>query len=89
MATIEITSLSSKGQVVIPGVLRKELNIKTGAKMMVFSDGKNILLKPVSIPKMDVFKKLIEESEKLKTKKSLKPNDLKKLIKQVRNESNR
>lgn len=87
MNTIEITSLSSKGQIVIPNIIRNQLHLNTGTKMMIMTDGNNILLKPIDIPAVDEFNDLILKSRKLKSSSKLKKNDMKKIIKKVRNES--
>jgi len=87
MISTEVTSLSSKGQVVIPDRIRKQLGLVTGTKLIVISDGSNLLLKPMEEPKIDVFKKLMEESKKFGKQEKLKKTDLKKTIQDVRRES--
>ena len=47
MSAVEITSLSSKGQIVIPSSIRNDLKISAGDKFAIISDGENILLRPV------------------------------------------
>lgn len=84
MIKTEVTSLSSKGQVVIPDKIRKEMGLTAGSKLMVITDGSNLLLKPVEEPKMEVFKKLIEESRKFAKKEKLKKTDIEKAIKETR-----
>ena len=84
MIKTEVTSLSSKGQVVIPDRIRKEMGLTTGSKLMVITDGTNLLLKPVEEPKMEVFKKLIEESRKFAKKEKFEKADVEKAIKDVR-----
>ena len=84
MRKTEVTSLSAKGQVVIPDRIRKEMGLTTGSKLMVITDGTNLLLKPVEEPKMEVFKKLIEESRKFAKKEKLEKADVEKAIKDVR-----
>jgi len=51
----DITALSSKGQVVLPKAIRESLQLETGVKFMVLSDGTNILLKPIEQPNMKEF----------------------------------
>ena len=46
MNSIEITSMSTKGQVVIPSAIRRKLQMKGGSKLIVIQEGENILLKP-------------------------------------------
>jgi antitoxin PrlF len=87
MISTEVTSLSSKGQIVIPDRIRKQLNLTTGSKLIVITDGANLLLKPMEEPKMETFKKLIEESRKFAKKEKLKKEDVEKTIKGVRHAS--
>lgn len=87
MTQIQVTSVSSKGQVVIPNNIRETMGISIGTKMIIFTDGDNLLLKPIQKPNFKIFKKLIKESKKLITKTGLKKTHIQKLIKQVRNEN--
>lgn len=87
MVQVQTTSVSSKGQVVIPREIREALGISEGVKMIIFTDGDNVLLKPIQTPKIDVFKSLIKESKKVISKSKWKKKDLHALIKKVRNES--
>jgi antitoxin PrlF len=85
--SLKITSMTTKGQVVIPSEIRNELNVASGTKFVVISDGKNILLKPIEKPKMDQFKELQKQAQKLAKDAGYSKTDLPKLIKQVRSES--
>jgi AbrB family looped-hinge helix DNA binding protein len=87
MIISEVTSLSSKGQVVIPGRFRKEMGLKSGSKLMVISDGSNLLLKPMQPPKIEAFTRLIQESQRFARASGLKKGDISKSIKKVRRES--
>jgi len=84
MKSMTITSLSSKGQVVVPASIRKELQLSTGAKLMIFTDGDNLLLKPVKAPKLDTFRKLIKASQSYARQVGLKKADITKAIKKAR-----
>lgn len=46
----EITTMSEKGQVVIPQELRKHLRIKPKTKFVVFAVGSNIVMRKLDIP---------------------------------------
>jgi AbrB family looped-hinge helix DNA binding protein len=83
----EVTSLSSKGQVVIPERIRKILNLTIGSKFVVITDGLNLLLKPLEEPKIEIFKELIAASRKFAKKEKIKKQDLEKTIKDIRRES--
>lgn len=87
MSSVEIASLSSKGQIVIPSAIRDDIGVKSGSKFVVISDGSNILLKPIEKPKMETFKNLIKKSQGYSRKYGLKKADLAKTIKRVRNAS--
>ena len=54
-SSFDITSLSSKGQVVIPSSIRDALRLPVGAKLAVFTDGENVLLHPIKKPDLSVF----------------------------------
>lgn len=86
MSQINVTSLSSKGQVVIPNNIRALLGINTGAKLLVFTDGDNLLLKPIKAPKLEIFKTLIKESGKITRSRGIKKRDLPRLIRKARYE---
>lgn len=86
MQQMQVTSLSSKGQIVVPNNIRESLGITVGAKLLVFTDGDNLLLKPIQTPKFEAFKALIKESRKIAAAKGFKKSDLQKIIKKVRHE---
>lgn len=84
---VKVTSLSSKGQVVIPSDIREKLGISSGANMLVLTDGTNVLLKPIRMPKLQSFNRLIKESRTIALAQKLKKGDVQKIIKSVRHES--
>jgi len=84
MSTVEVTSLSSKGQIVIPSTIRNEMSIETGAKFVVISDGDTILLKPIHAPSAEEFKRLKLETDRFVKENNLKQEDLPMIIKKVR-----
>jgi AbrB family looped-hinge helix DNA binding protein len=59
----EIARLSSKGQLVIPGKVRKLLGLRTGTKLAMFHDGESIYLKPIPAPDLSGFRKLASEAK--------------------------
>jgi AbrB family looped-hinge helix DNA binding protein len=42
------TYATTKGQIVIPSALRRKYGIRTGTKILIYDDGENIILKPVT-----------------------------------------
>lgn len=87
MNQMQVTSVSSRGQVVIPSDIRDAMGISIGMKMVIFTDGDNLLLKPIKMPDLNTFRELVKESKRLVGKTGLKKANLQKIIKQVRNES--
>ncbi len=87
MTQLQVTSVSSKGQVVIPNDIRETMGISIGTKMIMFTDGDNLLLKPIQAPHFETFRALIKESKRLIAKTGFKKANTQKLIKQVRNEN--
>lgn len=83
---VKVTSVSSKGQVVIPSDIREKLGISSGTNLLVLTDGSNLLLKPISIPKLKSFEQLIRDSRELASKKKLTRGAVAKIVKSVRNE---
>lgn len=65
----EVTTMSEKGQVVIPQSIRKELGIKPKTKFLVYGRGDMVIMKKLELPDL---KKEWEEIFKLMDKKELK-----------------
>jgi len=84
MNTLHVTSLSTKGQVVIPRAVRADLGLKPGAKLLVMSDGQNVLLKPLEVSKLEAFQQLIKESRAYARRVGLKKSDVGRAIRKVR-----
>ncbi len=68
----EVTTISQKGQVVIPQSIRKELGIKPKNKFLVYGRGDTIIMKKLEIPSL---KKEWNEIFKLMDKKQLKMSE--------------
>ncbi|MCX8149912.1 MAG: AbrB/MazE/SpoVT family DNA-binding domain-containing protein [Candidatus Bathyarchaeota archaeon] len=69
---LEITTMSEKGQVVIPQSIRKELGIKPKTKFLVYGRGDTVIMKKFELPDL---KKEWEDIFKLMDKKELKLSD--------------
>ena len=66
----EVTTISEKGQVVIPQSIRKELGIKPKTKFLVYGKGDTVIMKRLKLPDMkkeweDIFKMMDEKGLKL------------------------
>lgn len=84
MANVSTTKMSSKGQVVIPENIRKQLNLKAGAQFVVLGEKDVVILKNISPPSIDEFDDLINKVRKKAKKAGLKKSDIKDAIAQAR-----
>jgi AbrB family looped-hinge helix DNA binding protein len=81
----EVTTISAKGQIVIPQSLRKALRIKPRTKFLVFGKGDTVIMKRLELPDVkkeweEIFKMMDEIGLKLSEK------DIQDEIAAVRNE---
>lgn len=65
----QVTTISEKGQIVIPQSIRKELGIKPKTKFLVYGKGDTVIMKKLELPDM---KKEWSEIFKVMDKKNLK-----------------
>jgi AbrB family looped-hinge helix DNA binding protein len=74
------TKMSSKGQVVIPEEIRKQLGLKPGIQFVVVGDRDVVILKAISPPSMDDFDELIREARRQARKTGMKRSDVTRAI---------
>ena len=73
MSDVELTKLSSKGQIVIPLHVREELSLKEGETFAVVGRDDLIILKKIEVPSpKDVFEKIHAWGVNFARKKNLK-----------------
>ena len=84
MEKIEVTSLSSRGQVVIPQELREKLGLNEGEKFIVIGEKNTIVLKKLELPLFKGFDKLLKKTREFAKKGNLKEKDIEEAIKKVR-----
>jgi AbrB family looped-hinge helix DNA binding protein len=65
----QVTTISEKGQIVIPQSIRKELGIKPKTKFLVYGKGDTVIMKKLELPDI---KKEWNEIFKVMDKKNLK-----------------
>ena len=80
----EVTAVSTKGQVVLPKSIRDELGLNTGTKLMVFTDGENILLRPILQPDITEFTGLLDAAQQWASDVGMTETDITEAIKAVR-----
>ena len=84
MANVSTTKMSSKGQVVIPENIRKQLKLKTGAQFVVVGEKDVVILKSISPPSLDEFDDLIAEARKKGKQAGIKKSDINNAILKTR-----
>jgi len=89
MSLLEVTSLSTKGQIVIPNTIREEMNLEPGIKMIIIQDGENILIKPIKKPALEQFKKLIEIGNEITDEINLDESEINSTMKEFRTNARR
>jgi AbrB family looped-hinge helix DNA binding protein len=87
MAEVATTKMSSKGQVVIPESIRKQLNLKTGSQFVVIGKDDVLILKTITEPDLDTFEALIAEARREAKRSGLRPSDIRKTILRARKRS--
>ena len=84
MDTIATTRMSSKGQVVIPEAIRKQLNLKEGAQFVVVGEGDVVILKAISTPSLEPFDALIQQARQQAEAAGLKRADIARAVAKAR-----
>jgi AbrB family looped-hinge helix DNA binding protein len=70
---LKVTTMSEKGQVVIPLSIRKELGIKPKTKFLVYGKGDTVIMKKLELPDLkkewdDIFKMMDKKELKISEK---------------------
>lgn len=72
MEAVDVTKLSSKGQVVIPMDVRMTLGLETGARFVVYGQRDTVILKRIGKPSREEGRRLLADSRALARKSGLK-----------------
>lgn len=84
MSPLATTKMSSKGQIVIPEDIRKQLGLEPGTQFVVVGQKDVIILKTITKPSMNEFDQLISEARKKAKKAGMKQTDIASAVKKVR-----
>ena len=82
---MEITCLSSRGQVVIPQDIRERMHLEEGEKFVVIGEEDTILLKKLEQPSFKNFDKLLKKTREFAKKNEITPKNVEEAIQRVRN----
>ena len=84
VSNIATTKLSSKGQIVIPEEVRKELGLEPGAQFVVMGEGDVVILKKIETPNRREFLALARKVRGQARKAGMKRSDVKKAVRASR-----
>jgi antitoxin PrlF len=84
MEQLDVTRMSAKGQVVIPGDIRQALALEPGTKFVVVAEGDTVILKRIGRPMMAEVDQLFSESRRFAKRVGLKRSDVRKAVQKAR-----
>ena len=84
MEKFATTKMTSKGQVVIPEDIRKQLRLKAGARFVVIGRKDVVILKEITAPSMKEFDSLISEARRSAKRAGLKKSDIGRVVRKSR-----
>ena len=76
MTATGTTTLSSKGQVVIPEVVRARLGLKTGMQFVVLGDNDVVILKVLQPPSKKDFSELLDQARRAAKRRGMRRRDI-------------
>lgn len=83
---IDVLTLSTKGQLVLPNDLRKSLSLTPGDKLVVYWSDGSIVLKKLELPTESDFEKEIDKTVLYAKETGIKEEDIANTIKSYRAE---
>ena len=81
---VDVLTVSSKGQIVLPAPIRKALSIGSGDKLAAYAIGDTVMLKPVKVPTEDDFKAWLDEAQEWALSVGYEEGDIAGIVKDVR-----
>ncbi|MBQ5986921.1 MAG: AbrB/MazE/SpoVT family DNA-binding domain-containing protein [Clostridia bacterium] len=81
---IDVLTVSSKGQVVLPASMRKSLSIEPGSHLAAYTSDDFIMLKVLHLPDEDDFKAKLDEAQAWAASVGYTEDDVEDVIRSVR-----
>ena len=81
---VQVITMSTKGQIVIPNDMRESLCLEPGSKLAAFCEDGFIVLKPIAIPIEEDFRFSLDKAQKWAKSVGYKESDIKGLVKETR-----
>lgn len=80
MKQLELTKMSSRGQIVLPQDIRNNMHLQEGTPFAVMGFDDTIILKRVRMPTLEDFEKLAEKGAKIAKERGLKEKDVEGMV---------
>ena len=87
--SVDVLTVSSKGQIALPVEMRRRLSIKQGDKFAAFENGDVIVLKPIKLPTEDEFMLWLDEASAWAKDINLQESQVSDIISEYRAEKRR
>lgn len=84
MPAASTTTMSTKGQIVIPEEIREQLGLQPGTQFVVIAERDVVILKTLTPPRMSDFTALLARARAVAKATDLKRSDVRKAITKVR-----
>ena len=84
MNAVDVTKMSSRGQVVIPQDIRNTLGLENGTRFVVYGQGDTVVLKRIGQPTVEEGRRLLADSRKMARRGRVSPSSVKRAISRVR-----
>lgn len=82
--SVDVLTVSSKGQVVLPASMRRKLSITSGSKLAAYTAGGVIVLKVIELPTESDFNSMLDKAEMWAKAVGYVEEDVNDIIKAVR-----
>ena len=81
---VQVITMSTKGQVVLPSEMREALSLGPGSKLAVFCEDGTIMLKPLVVPSADDFRKSLKKAQAWAAENGYSESDVRGIVKEAR-----
>ena len=82
--SVDVLTVSSKGQVVLPASIRRSLDIESGTRLAAYASDDFIMLKVLRLPTADEFKEKLDEAQAWASSVGYTEDDVHDVVKSVR-----
>lgn len=80
----QVLTVSSKGQISLPVMIRKSLSIDAGDKLVAYTSGDVIMLKVLKLPTAEEFEASLDQAQEWASSVGYAEDDVNDIIKSVR-----